>query len=128
MSITRLLKNTAKVPIELLADQVGHHRRRSTVSRLWIMTYHRILPKNDARYPIEERGMIVEPDTFLMHLQILKQEFTIIPLNEWIERKNQNLPLPEKACAITFDDGWLDNYEFAVPILELRHFAFYINF
>jgi len=62
--------------------------------------------------------MIVEPDTFRLHLQVLREEFTILPLNEWVERKKNNLPLPSKACAITFDDGWLDNFEYAFPILE----------
>ncbi|MDB4582901.1 polysaccharide deacetylase family protein [Draconibacterium sp.] len=117
MLITQFLKNTAKLPIESLAGRIGLHRRRSAESRLWIMMYHRILPKHDARYSQEEPGMITEPDTFRLHLQILKQEFTIIPLSEWIDRKNQNLPLPEKACAITFDDGWLDNFEYALPVL-----------
>jgi peptidoglycan/xylan/chitin deacetylase (PgdA/CDA1 family) len=62
--------------------------------------------------------MIVEPETFQMHLQILKNEFTLISLNEWVQRKINNQSLPTKACAITFDDGWLDNYEYAYPILK----------
>lgn len=118
MSVSQLVKNTVRLPIESLAAQFGQHRRRSSESRLWIMMYHRILPRRDPRYALEEPGMIVEPDTFRLHLQVLKKEFTLLPLNEWVERKNSNLPLPEKACAITFDDGWLDNYEYAFPILE----------
>jgi len=62
--------------------------------------------------------MIVEPDTFKLHLQVLKEEFSLLPLREWVERKNSNRPLPDKACAVTFDDGWLDNYEYAFPLLE----------
>jgi peptidoglycan/xylan/chitin deacetylase (PgdA/CDA1 family) len=118
MSFRQFLKNSAKFPLELLANNMGQHRQHTTEPRLWVMMYHRILPKYDPRYILEEPGMMVEPDTFQMHLQILKQEFTIIPLSEWINRKNQNLSLPEKACAITFDDGWLDNFEYALPILE----------
>ena len=118
MSVTQFLKNVAKIPIESLACRFGHHRRNSTESRLWVMMYHRILPKHDARYSQEEPGMITEPDSFQMHLQTLKKEFTIISLSEWLDRKKQKLPLPKKACAITFDDGWLDNYEYALPILE----------
>lgn len=118
MSVSRLVKNTIRLPIESLAVKYGQHRRRSQEPRLWIMMYHRILPRHDPRYALEEPGMIVEPDTFKLHLQVLKEEFTLISLSEWVERKNCNRSLPEKACAITFDDGWLDNYEHAFPLLE----------
>ncbi|MCP3848772.1 MAG: polysaccharide deacetylase family protein, partial [Gammaproteobacteria bacterium] len=118
MSVAQLLKNTAKIPLESIAARIGQHRRWSAEPQLWIMMYHRILPKEDPRAHVEEPGMIVEPATFKMHLQVLKQEFTIIPLIDWVNRKINRLPLPDKACAITFDDGWLDNYEYALPILE----------
>ena len=118
MSVSQLVKNTIRLPIELLAAKYGQHRRRSQEPRLWIMMYHRILPRHDPRYAQEEPGMIVEPDTFKLHLQVLKEEFTLLSLSEWVERKNSNRTLPEKACAITFDDGWLDNYEYAFPLLK----------
>jgi len=118
MSIKNIIKPIIKFPLELMASRYGNHRRHDDESRLWIMMYHRILPQNDPRYLAEEPGMIVEPDTFQMHLKILKSEFTMISLSEWVKRKKHNQSLPLKACAVTFDDGWLDNYEYAFPILQ----------
>jgi peptidoglycan/xylan/chitin deacetylase (PgdA/CDA1 family) len=80
--------------------------------------YHRILPKTDQRFLIEEPGMITTPDSFRQHLREVKRLFTVLPLSEWVERKQANKPLPPRACAITFDDGWLDNHQHALPILK----------
>ena len=112
------LKKIVKAPLQQAAARFGAHRRNAAGPRLWILMYHRILPPTDPRYAEEEPGMIVEPDTFRMHLQTLKRHFTVMPLGEWVERARNDQPLPPKACAITFDDGWLDNYEYAFPILQ----------
>ncbi len=112
--LKRLLKTTAVS----LANQFGTHRRAPTDAKLWILMYHRVLPKQDFRYNMEEPGMIVTPDTFAMHMQEIKRHFDVVSLEEWVKLKQQGLPLPAKACAVTFDDGWADNYEYAFPILK----------
>lgn len=114
---TTTLKRALKYPLELMSARWGEHTRRGP-PRLWVLMYHRILPRTDARYATEEPGMIVTPETFHDHLKQLKELFTILPLSEWIMRHQQGQTLPDKACAITFDDGWADNYQYAMPLIK----------
>lgn len=114
---TTTLKRALKHPLELMSARWGEHTRRGP-PRLWVLMYHRILPRTDARYATEEPGMIVTPETFHDHLKQLKKLFTILPLSEWIMRQQQGQTLPDKACAITFDDGWADNYQYAMPLIQ----------
>lgn len=111
-------KGLLKKPVEWFSAGFGPHRLSGHSPRLWILMYHRVLPANDARYQSEEPGMIVTPDTFRQQLQQLKQLFTVLPLAEWITRRAAGKPLPHRACAITFDDGWRDNFEYALPVLQ----------
>src|SRR5262249_41232416 len=46
-----------------------------------------------------------------------------LPLHEIIARLSDRRSLPAGACAITFDDGWRDNAEYAVPELQRRGLA-----
>lgn len=86
--------------------------------QLLIIMYHRVLPKTDDRLQNEEPGMYVTPDTLDMHLKELKKFSQLIHIEEWLDlAKNNNLD-NTLYCAITFDDGWADNYEFAFPLLK----------
>lgn len=49
----------------------------------------------------------------------LKAWFTVLPLDEAVQRLKTGA-LPERALSITFDDGYVDNHDVALPIL-LKH-------
>lgn len=114
------MKQLLKQCVISTANQFGPHRFAGLGRdpQLWILMYHRILPKDDIRYRLEEPGMIVTPETFAMHLHQLKLHFDVMDLDEWLALRASDKPLPRRACAITFDDGWYDNYEFALPIIH----------
>ncbi|MFT3929925.1 MAG: polysaccharide deacetylase family protein [Spongiibacteraceae bacterium] len=112
------MKSLIKSVVHAAAASFGPHRYASSEPKLWVLMYHRVLPSSDARFAAEEPGMIVTPATFRQQLRILKSLFEIMPLSEWLARRDSGQPLPNKACAVTFDDGWLDNYQFAFPILR----------
>jgi peptidoglycan/xylan/chitin deacetylase (PgdA/CDA1 family) len=112
--LKRLLKSTATS----IASRYGLHHRALAQPHLWVLMYHRILPADDPRFAAEEPGMVVTPETFDMHLREAKKYFEILSLKEWVQLKQTTTQLPRKACVITFDDGWLDNFQFALPILK----------
>lgn len=85
---------------------------------LAVLTYHRVLPRGDAAWQSEQPGMCVTPETLALHIGLLRQHFEILDLQEWLERARSNRPLPDRACCLTFDDGWRDNHDHAFPVLQ----------
>jgi peptidoglycan/xylan/chitin deacetylase (PgdA/CDA1 family) len=112
------LKKTIKRSLQHVAASFGRHTRLLKEPQLLVLMYHRILPPDDKRSLVEEPGMTVTPETFRQHIFILKRYFNIIKLADWIQLKSEGKELPPRSCAITFDDGWVDNFEFAFPVLK----------
>lgn len=89
---------------------------------LVVLMYHRVLPRDSPARRSEQPGMYVSPETLDLHVTELRRYFELVHLDDWVRRSRQGAPLPRLACAITFDDGWRDNFEFALPVLR-RHGA-----
>lgn len=83
-------------------------------NRLSILIYHRVLAQPDPLFPFE-----VDAASFDRQLGLLKQCFNIVPLGSALAHL-RNRTLPPRAACVTFDDGYADNAEVALPILE-RH-------
>lgn len=80
--------------------------------------YHRVLPETSPARQTEQPAMYVSPQTLDLHLSEVKRHFELVHLDDWLRRAKDGAALPHLACAITFDDGWCDNLEFALPVLR----------
>jgi peptidoglycan/xylan/chitin deacetylase (PgdA/CDA1 family) len=84
-----------------------------------ILTYHRVVPPSELADHWIQPGMYVATDVFERHMQFLRDQFCVTSLQETVERwNNGDWDKKERYCVVTFDDGWLDNYRYAYPILR----------
>lgn len=113
-----MLKPALKRSLRVLLAALGRQNRTPRQPALLILMYHRILPPEHGDMPIIQPGMVVHPQTLDMHLRLLRERFECVHLGDWLTRRARGQPLPKKACAITFDDGWRDNYDYAFPVLR----------
>lgn len=91
-------------------------------NRLVILMYHRVLAHPDSYHPGD-----VDAAAFDWQLAVLKRYFNVLPLTEAAERLKCGA-LPTRSVCITFDDGYADNVEIALPILQRHqlHATFFI--
>ncbi len=82
--------------------------------RLSILIFHRVLPAPDPIFPGEASAA-----WFDAMLGWLKAWFNVLPLDEAVRRLGEGR-LPARAAVITFDDGYADNHDVALPLLQ-RH-------
>lgn len=86
-----------------------------------VLMYHHIY-KYDSTCDLEKE-LYVEPEKFSKQMDfLLKHKYTPITLEELSKSyKDGYFNLPKKSILITFDDGWLDNYTKAFPILKEKN-------
>ena len=60
----------------------------------------------------------IHPELFEDHIQYICANYEPVGIDEIIEHLNGTKLLNEKSVLITFDDGYVDNFVFAYPILQ----------
>ena len=91
------------------------HNSRWRRQRLLILAYHGISLSDEH---IWNGSQFISPDTFRSRLQLLKKSnCAVLPLDQAIERLYAS-DLPDRAVAITFDDGTSDFSRKAFPLLK----------
>jgi peptidoglycan/xylan/chitin deacetylase (PgdA/CDA1 family) len=85
---------------------------------LIVLNYHRI---GDPTTTLYDAGVFsATPEDFDWQLEFLASRFHIATLGEAIDIATGKTTLTRTAILLTFDDGYLDNYEFAFPLLRRR--------
>ncbi len=85
------------------------------MKRLYISMYHYTRDLRHSRYP-NIRGL--DTLSFREQIAFMKEKFNIVTMEQVIDAVQKKSELPLNALLLTFDDGYIDNYTFALPILE----------
>lgn len=83
-----------------------------------VLAYHRVLTPDQRAKTASQEGMVVEDRTFARHLELLGRLFKVLTLDDFAAHLDSRRPFDGPCCLITFDDGWIDNYENALPMLR----------
>ena len=77
-----------------------------------VLIYHRVNPDRDAFFSA------MTPELFDAQMGYLARNCHVLSLSEIVKRVNHGLGVHPFTMAITFDDGYRDNYIYAMPILK----------
>ncbi|NNE94546.1 MAG: polysaccharide deacetylase family protein [Acidimicrobiales bacterium] len=100
----RLVRRELKRPMAWL------QKRRQP--RAMILMYHGV-----GTAEVDPWSLFVTPARFADHMAVLRQHAVPMSLIE-LGRRHSDASVPDRAVAVTFDDGYLNNLSNATPILE----------
>jgi peptidoglycan/xylan/chitin deacetylase (PgdA/CDA1 family) len=109
------IETITKVPTEVAehtTNAVQMSAPTKAVISIPVLNYHSI-----GKQP--GNSLILDPDKFAQQMDYLEEhQFTPLSLSEFILILEQKKAAPPKPVLLTFDDGYTDNYELAMPILK----------
>lgn len=82
-----------------------------------ILMYHSVMADPSAHTDL--LGGIVHSETeFRAQMQVLSREFRAVSLGKLVDILKTGEEIPKRSVVVTFDDGYTDNRDVAMPILN----------
>lgn len=96
------------------------------MNHLIVITYHHISNKKDNF----NRVNAIEYEDFSNQLKMFKCKYNIVSVDDLIYHIDNNIKMDDKSVLLTFDDGYIEHYKYAYPLLDKMNIygAFYFNF
>ena len=89
-----------------------------TKNDLCVLAYHSVKSAPDTNFAFNEDIISATPEMFELQLQWLSQHFQVINHQQLVAFQQGQAFFDKPPCLITFDDGYADNAEQALPILQ----------
>jgi peptidoglycan/xylan/chitin deacetylase (PgdA/CDA1 family) len=96
-----------------VASGISRFARTLRGRRHVILTFHRVRPNGEPLDPFDTCPSVTV-SVFRNVLEYVASRFDVVPLSDLTQRGPGDRP----AAAITFDDGWRDNFDLAFPVLR----------
>jgi peptidoglycan/xylan/chitin deacetylase (PgdA/CDA1 family) len=103
-----LLQLERNLGIEHVRDQVWAARKTLPAH---VLVFHRVTDE------IPEDPITVSTDRFRSIIRNLRRHYKPISLNALLDHIEHKQIWPSRTVVVTFDDGYLDNYQYGAPIL-----------
>lgn len=94
-----------------------YHRLRNADS-LTVVMFHRTLRPGDPRWATCDPDYTLDESLFVASLGFFARHYRVVSLDQVLRARRDGTRLPPRALLITFDDGWLDNVDYALPALQ----------
>lgn len=98
-----------KIMYEEIVKTIDYRNEKSVMSDKFIqvLLFHRVIEKSNDPWRLE-----IRPEIFEEYIKYIANNYNVKRFeDDWKD-------VSEKTIVITFDDGYWDNYEYALPILE----------
>ena len=88
------------------------------VKNIVILRYHSIKERPDEHDHLIGKAIIHSTTSFEKQMRFVAQYFNPITMDDIVDCLHGKRSMPKKAVAVTFDDGYADNFYLAAPILN----------
>src|SRR5262245_18515342 len=94
-----------------------------------ILRYHSVCEHTGTPLSYIDPGLSVPLEGFDRQMRFLREHYVPVSLEDVVEAVSGGRSLPNLAVAVTFDDGYRDNHQYAFPVLRKYGIAgaFYIT-
>jgi peptidoglycan/xylan/chitin deacetylase (PgdA/CDA1 family) len=110
-------RSAAKIAAYYSAALPALHRLRHRES-LTVLMFHRVLPRAEMERQQADPIYTVTPDYFADVLTFASHHYRLVGIDQVLAAHERAASLPSHSLLITFDDGWHDNLEYALPLLR----------
>ncbi len=82
-----------------------------------ILQYHSVSPPGEEHFSYVHPSLSISMDVFDRQMAFLSRHFQVVTLEKLLAYVNGDCRISGQPVAITFDDGYRDNYLYAFPVL-----------
>lgn len=113
------MKGLGKRIFGLCADTFGLNKRMQGPQAL-VLRLHRVVPESVLEKLRFQRHHALSEEGLEHLLAFLQRQYTLLQLDDYLALEPTRIPRRERFACLTFDDGWQDNFHYALPILKAR--------